>query len=95
MILKRQQALGASAKQGRIPNHSTKPSTSSKLVPIEQGMIPIAEEISISYIIVQHKKEMLDTNLNFKTVLNETLDDEFMTMLQSCLFVPFLHENTP
>jgi len=38
---------------------------------------------------------MLDQNFNLKTVLKETLDTEFLKMLHSCLFVPFLHQETP
>lgn len=65
------------------------------MVPIEQGMIPIAEELSISYIIVQHKKEMLDSTLSLKQVIKETLDKEFLKTLRGCLFVPLLHDDTP
>lgn len=38
---------------------------------------------------------MLDSNFSFKRVVKETLDDDFMQNLQSCLFVPFLHKDTP
>jgi len=92
MILKKQQSLRPNG-QGRstgIPHSRTK-----NMVPIEQGMMPLSEEISVSYLIIQHKKEMLDQNLPFRTVLAETLDAEFVKMLYGCLFVPFLHEETP
>ena len=64
-------------------------------MPIEQGVMPLSEEISVSYLIIQHKKEMLDQNFPFKTVLAETLDAEFVKMLHGCIFVPFLNAETP
>ena len=66
-------------------------------VPLDDGRLhlPLADEISISYLIIQHKKEMLDQNLSLQTVVKETLDAEFLKMLQGCIFVPFLHEETP
>jgi hypothetical protein len=87
MILKKQQTRRGT---GRVPMSKV-----TATVPIEQGMIPLSEEISISYLIIQHKKEMLDQNFPLQTVVKETLDAEFVKMLHGCLFVPFLHEDTP
>lgn len=90
MILKKQQATKVNMVSSILFRHSVQ-----KMVPIEQGMIPIAEELSISYIIVQHKKEMLDSTLSLKQVIKETLDKEFLKTLRGCLFVPLLHDDTP
>lgn len=69
MILKKQQATKVNLVSSIMFRHSV-----NKMVPIEQGMIPMAEELSISYIIVQHKKEILDSNMTLKQVIKETLD---------------------
>ena len=86
MILKKQEAMGPHF-SGKLPKQEK-----SRVVPVEQGMIPIAEEISISYLIIQHKKELLDSRKSLKAVIKETLDSEFLKMLESCLFVPFLQD---
>lgn len=52
-------------------------------------------ELGISFLIVQHKQEVIDVHRNYASVLNETFSEEFTNMLQMCFFVPFLHENTP
>ena len=46
MILKKQEAMGPHF-SGKLPKQEK-----SRVVPVEQGMIPIAEEISISYLII-------------------------------------------
>jgi len=47
MILKKQQAIGGKYGQGRVPHSRT-----SNVVPVEQGIMPLSEEISISYLII-------------------------------------------
>ena len=60
MILRKHQALG----------HNAMSMPQSKVIPIEQGLIPIADEISVSYLIVHHKKEILDANLSYHTMID-------------------------
>ena len=46
--------------------------------------------------IKQHKIEILDNEqLDYFDIINETFNKEFMNMLQVCIFVPFLHVETP
>jgi hypothetical protein len=47
-------------------------------------------------LIRQHKLEILDNvSIDYFETVNETFNKEFMNMLQVCIFVPFLHEETP
>jgi hypothetical protein len=43
----------------------------------------------------QHIKEILDKYNDPEEVVQLTFTREFNNMLQVCLFVPFLHEETP
>ena len=52
-------------------------------------------EIAISFLVVQHKTEILDKLSDYKQILEVTFSDEFMNMVQMCSFVPFLHPDTP
>lgn len=52
-------------------------------------------EIAISFLVVQHKTEILDKLSDYKQILNVTFSEEFMNMVQMCSFVPFLHPETP
>lgn len=52
--------------------------------------------VAVSFLIKQHKIEILDNeSLNFQDLINETFNKEFMNMIQVCIFVPFLHLETP
>lgn len=52
--------------------------------------------VAVSFLIKQHKIEILDNEeLSFSDLANETFNKEFMNMLQVCIFVPFLHLETP
>ena len=52
--------------------------------------------VAVSFLIKQHKIEILDNEaLNFQDLINETFNQEFMNMIQVCIFVPFLHLETP
>ena len=51
----------------------------------------ISEELSLSCLVAQHRKEMLDRRFNLKQAVKETLDSQFEKMLLSCVFVPLLH----
>ena len=52
--------------------------------------------VAVSFLIKQHKIEILDNEaLNFQDLINETFNKEFMNMIQVCIFVPFLHLETP
>ena len=52
--------------------------------------------VAVSFLIQQHKVEILDSaSLSYTDVLSETFNKEFMNMIQVCIFVPFLHLETP
>ena len=52
--------------------------------------------VAVSFLIKQHKLEILDNeSIDYFETVNETFNKEFMNMLQVCIFVPFLHEETP
>lgn len=51
--------------------------------------------VAISYLINQHRKEILDVNSDINQVLKLSFNTEFQNMIQVCIFVPFLHEETP
>lgn len=54
-----------------------------------------APEIGISFLVNQHIKEILDKHPNPADVVQLTFTREFNNMLQVCLFIPFLHPDTP
>jgi hypothetical protein len=44
----------------------------------------------------QHRSEILeDPNLSYRSIISQTFNKEFINMIQVCIFVPFLHEETP
>jgi hypothetical protein len=47
------------------------------------------------YLARQHKEEILDQEFSFEEALSATMNKEFLNMLQVCIFVPFLHPETP
>ena len=52
--------------------------------------------VAVSFLIKQHKIEILDNEeLSFSDLASETFNKEFMNMVQVCIFVPFLHLETP
>lgn len=52
--------------------------------------------VAVSFLIKQHKIEILDNEtMDYSEMANETFNKEFMNMLQVCIFVPFLHVETP
>ena len=52
--------------------------------------------MAVSFLIKQHKLEILDSEtMDFNEMVSETFNKEFMNMLQVCIFVPFLHVETP
>ena len=51
--------------------------------------------LSISFLVIQHKKEIIDQLQRMDQVINETLNPHFMRMVCTSLFVPFLHSDTP
>ena len=52
--------------------------------------------VAVSFLIKQHKLEILDSeSMSFSEMAQETFNKEFMNMLQVCIFVPFLHVETP
>ena len=51
--------------------------------------------VAVSFLISQHKREILNQNMPYKQVLKQTFNREFLNMLQVCIFVPFLHSETP
>ena len=45
---------------------------------------------------LQHRDEILTKHqYNYTQAVKETFSEEFSKLLQSCLFIPFLHEKTP
>ena len=56
----------------------------------------ISNGIAVSFLINQHKIEILDNrSMAFSDMIGETFNKEFLNMLQVCIFVPFLHAETP
>ena len=52
--------------------------------------------MAVSFLIKQHKLEILDSGeMDYGDMVRETFNSEFMNMLQVCIFVPFLHVETP
>ena len=52
-------------------------------------------EEDVSYLVRQHKLEILDGRLSYQAVMRETINDAFTEMLQMSLFVPLLHPESP
>lgn len=50
---------------------------------------------ALSYLVEQHKKEILDENHDYTTTIDLSFNKEFQNMILVCVFVPFLHEETP
>ena len=48
------------------------------------------EELNVSFLVMQHKKEVLDVNSDLQTILSITFDREFIDMLKICMFIPFI-----
>ena len=62
----------------------------------EEDLEQLCNGVAVSFLIKQHKIEILDNEmLSYFDVINETFNKEFMNMLQVCIFVPFLHVETP
>jgi hypothetical protein len=47
------------------------------------------------FLVKQHKSEILDNSVDYRAVLHKTFNREFLNMMQVCVFVPFLHPETP
>jgi hypothetical protein len=69
----------------------------SRILEIESryGLSNQSPEIGIAFLVNQHIKEILDKYTDPVEVVNLTFTREFNNMLQVCLFVPFLHAETP
>jgi len=52
-------------------------------------------DISLSYLVVQHKKEIIDELDDLNEIVKETLNPHFVKMISSSIFISFLHEDTP
>lgn len=62
----------------------------------EDDFEQLCNGVAVSFLIKQHKLEILDNEvMDFNDMANETFNKEFMNMLQVCIFVPFLHVETP
>ena len=62
----------------------------------EEEPEPLCNGVAVSFLIKQHKLEILENpHLDYVDMANETFNKEFMNMLQVCIFVPFLHVETP
>ena len=53
------------------------------------------QSTQVSFLVTQHKTEILDTATEYPEVIRLSFNDEFQSMLQVCVFVPFLHKETP
>ena len=51
--------------------------------------------IPLPFLVQQHKEEILDANADYTRVCQLTFNKEFQNMLSVCLFVPFMHRDTP
>jgi hypothetical protein len=49
-------------------------------------------EISVAYLVIQHKKEILEGQCDFAKAMKELFDAEFRNMLTGCIFETMLHE---
>ena len=79
-----------------VPNDDVRGSQDGTASQPESGTGSIQNSgVAVSFLINQHKIEILDTNQDFGQVLKQTFNREFMNMLQVCIFVPFLHSDTP
>eukprot|EP00355_Strombidium_rassoulzadegani_P007618 CAMPEP_0168626818 /NCGR_PEP_ID=MMETSP0449_2-20121227/10858_1 /TAXON_ID=1082188 /ORGANISM="Strombidium rassoulzadegani, Strain ras09" /LENGTH=175 /DNA_ID=CAMNT_0008668885 /DNA_START=201 /DNA_END=725 /DNA_ORIENTATION=- len=59
-------------------------------------MMEPEEQIGLSYLIEQHRTEILDTMFDdYPMAVSQTLSEEFMKLVTSSLFVPFIHAETP
>lgn len=69
----------------------------SRILEIESryGLNSQTPELGIGFLVNQHIKEILEKNENASEVIQLTFTKEFNNMLQVCLFVPFLHPETP
>ena len=62
----------------------------------EDSQEQLCNGVAVSFLIKQHKIEILDNDtMDYSEMANETFNKEFMNMLQVCIFVPFLHVETP
>jgi hypothetical protein len=80
-----------------IPSHNSSECPDDPFEIDSNGNI-LSEEgggVAVSFLISQHKREILNQGCSFKSVLKQTFNKEFMNMLQVCIFVPFLHSETP
>ena len=51
--------------------------------------------IPLPYLVAQHKLEIIETSPDYSSAVQQTFNREFQNMLLVCLFVPFLHKDTP
>lgn len=51
--------------------------------------------IGISFLVNQHIFEVLEQARSAEEAVDMTFTKEFMSMMQVCIFVPYLHEETP
>lgn len=52
-------------------------------------------EISVAYLVIQHKKEILEGSFDFNYVVKETFSSEFINVLSRCIFDSMLHPQCP
>lgn len=59
------------------------------------GLNSDGEPITFSFLVAQHKQEILDVFQSYSECIKLSFNSEFQNMVQVCIFVPFLHEDTP
>jgi len=53
------------------------------------------QSLSLTFLVTQHKKEIIDREPFLEDVLRLSFTKEFMSMFQGCVFIPFFHRETP
>ena len=66
-----------------------------QIIKLKLGIQNTKDGNNLPYLIAQHKLEILDVHTDLNMVLKKTFNEEFIQMLQTVAFVPFLHEKTP
>lgn len=61
-----------------------------RMDPVDEG-----RDISISFLVVSHKRELLDQSCDPRMIVKQTLNEHFLSMLASTYFGPFMHPEAP
>jgi hypothetical protein len=53
------------------------------------------QEMQIPYLLSQHCQEIIFTENDYRRIIVRSFSTEFIELLQTCIFIPFINENTP